>query len=82
MVRHGPTEIGFISRTGSTHSRGLRRMVRLCRTKCQVGFIRVAPTEPGKIGQDSLGLARRGVTHKTGLRIYNLRQNTLEQRKA
>ena len=43
MVRHGATEIGFISRTGSTQSRGLWRMVQLSRTKCQVGFIRVAP---------------------------------------
>ena len=43
MVRHGATEIGFISRTGSTQSRGILRMVRLSRTKCQVGLIRVAP---------------------------------------
>ena len=39
MVRHGVTEIGFINRNGLTLSRGFWRMVRLTRTKCQVGFI-------------------------------------------
>ena len=43
MVRHGATEIGFISRTGSTQSKVLWCMVRLSRAKCQVAFTRVAP---------------------------------------
>ena len=44
-------------------------MVRLSRTKCQFGFIRVAPrrAEPDKIGLNSLCLARHGATYKTGL---------------
>ena len=43
MLRDGATEIGFISRTGSTQTRDLWRMGQLSRTKYQVGFIRVVP---------------------------------------
>ena len=60
MVLHRATEIGFISRTGSTQTRDLRRMVRLSRNKYQVGVIRVAP---GRTRQDWCKFARFGTVH-------------------
>ena len=67
VVRHGSTEICFISRTGSTQSRGLWRATRLSRT-IKLVLSESHRAEPDRICLNSLGSTRWGTTYKTGVR--------------
>ena len=68
MVRHGATEIGFMSRTGSTQVE--RPLAYGSTSKCQVGFIRVAPCRTKHNWSKFTRSARRSATHKMGLNSY------------